>query len=156
MTNDINVLHFDSILTDLKSGNVKQVFQDLSEHINKLIGTPAQTLFDNFTNLEKQSGSGIGNGIAISHMKLPRLTRPLVIYARLTNMVDFNANDGDPVDMICLVLSPEYEGPVHLQRLSKVTRAFNDKPFCNQLRQANDKEEIRMMLKEINSRKIAA
>ena len=106
--------------------------------------------------LEKQGSSGIGNGVAISHMRLPRLTRPMIIYSKLSHMVDFNANDGEPVDLMCLVLSPEFEGPKHLQRLAKVTRFFNDEHFCNQLRQASDKQDIRFILKEMNDRKLAA
>ena len=156
MTNEMNMMHFDSILPELKATNVKQIFQGLSAHVSHLIGTPEKFLFDSLMELEKQESSGIGNSVAISHMRLPRLTRPMIIYSKLSHMVNFNANDGEPVDLICLVLSPEFEGPKHLRRLAKVTRFFNDKHFCDQLRQANNKEEVRFALKEINDRKLAA
>jgi PTS system nitrogen regulatory IIA component len=156
MTNEMNMLHFDSILTELKATNVKQIFQTLSTHVSRLIGTPEKFLLDSLVDLEKQGSSGIGQGVAVSHMRLPRLTRPMIVYAKLSDVVEFQSSDAEPVDLICLVLSPEFEGPKHLQRLAKVTRFFNDKNFCNQLRAAQDKESIRQALKEVNNRKLAA
>jgi PTS system nitrogen regulatory IIA component len=156
MTNEINVLHFDSIITELKATNVKQVFQTLSTHVSRLIGTPEKFILESLINSEKQENSGIGHGVAISHMRLPRLTRPMIVYAKLLSIVDFQSSDGEPVDLVCLILSPEFEGSKHLQRLAKVTRFFNDKNFCAELRAAEDKDDIRLTLKEMNNRKLAA
>lgn len=154
MTNNINELQFDSILLDLKASNTKQIFQKLSEHTARLIGTPKKFLIDHLH--EQEHSSGIGGGVAISHMRLPRLTKPLIIFSKLTHPVDFHAMDGEPVDLVCLVLSPEFEGPKHLSRLAKVSRFFNNNSFCNQLREAQDKGDIQLALKNINMRKIAA
>ena len=156
MTNEMSTIHFDSIITELKATSVIQVFQNLSTHVSRLIGTPEKSILDALTNAEKEVNSGIGHGVAISHMRLPRLTRPMIIYAKLPNAVDFVSNYGDPVDFMCLVLSPEFEGAKHLQRLAKVTRFFNDINFCEQLREAKNKDDIYLILKEINARKLAA
>lgn len=154
MTNDINELQFDSILMDLKASNTVQILQKLSEHTARLIGTPKQLLMDHLQNQEQSSG--IGGGVAISHMRLPRLTKPLIIFVKLSNNVDFKAMDGEPVDLVCLVLSPEFEGPKHLSRLAKVSRFFSSHSFCEQLREAQDKDDVRLALKNINMRRIAA
>lgn len=156
MTNEINKLHFDSIITELKSTSVKGVFQKLSVHVHRLIGTPEKLIFNYLIESEKTDNSGIGNGVAIAHMRLPRLTHPMIIYSKLSQSIDFKSNDGEPVDLVCLILSPEHEGAKHLQRLSKVTRFFNDRVFCNKLRQAKDKDDIRQALKDINNHRIAA
>ena len=156
MTDNIQEIHFDSIVFDLKAGNVKQIYQTLSRHINRLIGTPEKVLFDHLMDSEKEGTAGIGNGVAIPHMRLPRLTNPFIIFVKLAHEVDFKANDDLPVDMVCMVLSPEFEGPKHLARLSQVTRLFNQKEFCDRLRNAQDKDDVRQVVKDLNSRKIAA
>ena len=156
MTNNIHELRFDSIMPDLKVNGTKQLFQKISMHVSKLIGTPEKFVFDTLIEQERQQSSGIGQGVAIPHMKLPRLTKPVVIFAKLSRNIEFNAVDKEPVDLVCVVLSPSYDGPKHLRRLAKVTRFLSDAAFCESLRNANDVDDIRMVLKEVNSRRMAA
>lgn len=149
-------LRFDSIIAELKVTGSKQVFQKLSEHVSRLVGTPQKTVKESLLAQEKAQSSGIGQGVAIPHMKLPSLTKPLVIFAKLARPVDFKSSDDEPVDLVCLVLSPTHDGPKHLRRLARTTRFFTDKSFCNQLRSATDIDDIRLIVKEINNRKMAA
>ena len=156
MTNDIHELHFDSIVMNLKATNSKEVLKKISEHTSRLIGTPKNVLFADLYKQEQESSSGIGGGVAIAHKRLPRLTKPFIVFAKLDKAVEFHAVDSDPVDLVCLVLSPEFEGPKHLSRLSKVSRHFGDQNFCTNLRAAQDDDDVRMVLKELNSRRMAA
>lgn len=156
MTNSFDKLEFDSIITDLKATSTKQVFQNLASHIHRLIGTPEDKIINELSAQEKSICSAIGHGVSVPHMRLPRLTRPLIIFAKLKNAVDFDANDNEWVDMVCLVLSPEYEGSKHLQRLSFVTRCFLNQSFCDDLRNAGDNEDIKFALKQMNAERLAA
>lgn len=156
MTNDIHKIEFDSILIDLKTSGVKHAFKSLSAHIHRLIGAPEDKIFTQLMTLEKEGTSAIGNGVSIPHMRLPRLTRPMTIFAKLPNSVDFGASDGEPVDIICLILSPDFEGPKHLQRLHAVTRFFNNQEIRNALKKAKDKDDVRMILKQENHLRLAA
>lgn len=154
MTHNIHELRFDSILPDLKVTGEKQVFQNLSAHIEKLIGTPSDLLMNELEN--QKHDCAIGKGIAIPHAKLPRLTKPLIVFTRITNPINFNAADRAPVDLVCLVLSPMHDGPIHLRRLAKVSRFFKDSDFCNALRQAQNSDEIKSILTQVNKQRLAA
>lgn len=156
MANDIHKIEFDSILIDLKTSSVKHALKTLSAHVHRLIGAPEDKIFKQFMAFEKEGTSAIGNGVSIPHMRLPRLTRPMTIFAKLPTSIDFSASDGEPVDMICLILSPEFEGPKHLQRLHTVTRFFNNKEIREALRGATDKDDVRMILKQENHLRLAA
>ncbi len=156
MANDIQKIEFDSILIELKTSGVKHALKTLSTHVHRLIGAPEDKIFTQIIALEKEGTSAIGNGVSIPHMRLPRLTRSMTIFAKLSSSVDFGANDGEPVDMICLVLSPEFEGTKHLQRLHTVTRFFNNKEIREALRGAEDKDDVRMILKQENHLRLAA
>lgn len=156
MTNDIQEMHFDSILLDFSANSIKQVHKKLSEHVAHLIGTPEKILFESLMEQEREQSSAIGNGLAIAHMRLPRLTRPIIVFAKLNVAVDFKAADNIPTDMVCLVLSPEFEGPKHLQRLAMTARFFANENTCEKLRETKDKDEVRIVLKNINALRMAA
>lgn len=153
---DTPAIEFDSIIMDLKTTSVKETFLKLSAHINRLIGTPEKVIFNHLMELENKSSSGIGKGVSIPHMRLPRLTRPITVFAKLSSNVDFNSSDGEPVDIVGLVLSPEHEGPKHLQRLAATTRFFNNAETLTNLRMCEDKDDVKMVLKQKNDLRIAA
>lgn len=154
MTHNIHELRFDSILPDLKVTGRKQVFQSLTAHVEKLIGTPADLLMSELE--EQQHNSAIVNGISIPHAKLPRLTKPLIVFTRLIRPIDFNAADNLPVDLVCLVLSPIHDGPIHLRRLAKVSRFFNNSNFCDALRNAQSSDDVKTVVAEVNKQRLAA
>lgn len=156
MTNDIQQFQFDSIIAELKVNSSQDVFKKLSEHTSNLIGTSQKFLYDALIDQENIDNSGIGHGVAITHMRLPRLTKPFIIFAKLNRSVDFEASDNEPVDMVCMVLSPDFEGMKHLSRLAEVSRVFNNKELCFELREAKNKEDIKMALRSFNERKMAA
>jgi PTS system nitrogen regulatory IIA component len=156
MSQNINELRFDSILPDMRVTGRKQVFQNLATHVEKLIGTPANELICELENEEHQQSSAVGHGVSIPNTKLPRLTKPLVIFTRCSHPIDFKAADNLPVDLICLVLSPSHEGTTHLRRLAKVSRFFSNSRFCDLLRHAEDSDDIKSILSEANKQRLAA
>lgn len=156
MTNNIQEIYFDTIIPSLKVMNSKQAYQKISNHVSNLIGVSENTLLNIMLENDALNTSGIGNGVAIAHAKLPRLTRPMIVYAKLDKEIEFNALDDEPVNMVCLVLSPEFEGPKHLQRLSMVTRFFKDNKTRAALEDATDYDSIRMAVKLMNEMKKAA
>jgi PTS system nitrogen regulatory IIA component len=156
MTNNIQELHFDSIILDMKSNNAKQVLQQLAAYTSTMIGTSEDYIAGHLLNAEKTEGTCIGHGVALAHMQLPRLTKPMIILATLATPVTFNGKDEDPVDLACLVLSPEFEGIKHLSRLAMVTRSMVDDTFCEKLRSAETKDQIKFFVHELNSHKKVA
>jgi PTS system nitrogen regulatory IIA component len=159
MTNKDKKLHFDSIMMDVHANSMKQAYQILADQVSQLIGTPKQSIISHLIEAEKNQTAIIGNGIAIPHMRLERLTKPMVVFMKLNNgidAIDMDNVDDIPADLFCLVLSPDYEGTKHLQRLSMVSRAFKNNGFCKLLRQANNKQEIRSAVEIVNEKRIAA
>jgi len=154
---NINELRFDSILPDLKVSSQKQVIQNLSDHVENLIGISSHDMASTLCSLEATKSAVIRNGVAIMDSKLPRLTKPLVIFTRCTKAVDFKASDHTPIDLVCLVLSPTHEvSGTHLRRLAKVSRFFNDQRFCDLLRYAESAIEVKSILAETNKLRLAA
>ena len=69
-------------------------------------GLQAREIFDALLQRERLGSTGVGDGIAIPHGKLPKCARIFGIFARLERPIDFEALDGLPVDLIFLLMAP--------------------------------------------------
>ena len=95
---------------------------------------------------ESMMSTGIGNGIAIPHGKLPEIKELFGLFARLDEPVDFDAIDEQPVDLVFLLLAPEGAGADHLKALARVSRLLRDKSVCEKLRGADQTDAIYALL----------
>jgi PTS system nitrogen regulatory IIA component len=77
---------------------------------------------------------------------LPNLTRLFGLFARLERPVDFEALDGQPVDLIFLLLAPEGAGADHLKALARVARMLRDPAIAHKLRASHDAEALYAVL----------
>lgn len=104
-------------------------------------GTPYLTVGDVFGALirrEKLGSTGIGNGVAIPHARLPGLDEGVGAVIRLSSAIDFDADDGQPVDLIFGLVVPQQSDPGYTRILHTLTHAFADADYRAELRRAND------------------
>lgn len=146
----------DRILLPLRGGTARQVLAGLARAAAQETGLNDRLLQAPLLAQEARQSSGIGGGVALAHLKMRGLAKPCVIFARLTRPVDFNAVDGQPVDLVLLLLSPEADGPLHLRRLSRLSRIMRDETLCSHLRGTDDGDTIRALLTDPQSRRLAA
>ena len=95
-----------AIVPALKVNGKKQAIQELSARAAKLTGQNERLIFETLMQREKLGSTGVGNGIAIPHGKLPKLEKLVGLFARLDRPIDFESLDGQPVDLIFLLLAP--------------------------------------------------
>jgi nitrogen PTS system EIIA component len=133
-----DVLMPEAVLPAVKAGSKKQLLQDISAFAAGLSGMGEREIFDALLQRERLGSTGIGNGIAIPHGKLASLDHLFGVFARLEKPVDFEALDGEPVDLVFLLLAPEGAGADHLKALAKVARALRDPTIAQKLRKTKD------------------
>lgn len=75
---------------------------------------------------EKVMATGLGQSIAVPHAQLADLDTPVVVVGRSQSGVDFNAPDGEPARIICLLLTPVSDQTVQVELLRMVAEAFSD------------------------------
>ena len=90
--------------------------------------------------------TGIGHGIAIPHGKLAKVDRLFGLFARLEKPIDFEALDGEPVDLVFLLVAPEAAGADHLKALARVARVLRDPATTQKLRAARDADAMYAVL----------
>src|SRR6202522_2757220 len=135
-----------AIIPALKVNNKKQVLLELAARAAVLTGQNERAIFDILMQREKLGSTAVGNGIAIPHGKMPNLTRLFGLFARLDRPIDFEALDGQPVDLVFLLLAPEGAGADHLKALARVARLLRNQQTCEKLRAANKPEVLYSLL----------
>lgn len=141
-----DLIDSDAIIASLKAPTKKQALQELSERASAVAGLPAREIFDALLQRERLGSTGVGGGIAIPHGKLPRVARMLGVFARLDRPIDYEALDGEPVDLIFLLLAPESAGADHLKALSRVARSLRDPSLTARLRATKDASGLFLLL----------
>lgn len=124
----------DAVIASLRATSKKQALQELARKAADLTVLEERRIFEVLLERERLGTTGVGNGIAIPHGKLPELTRLYGIFARLDKPIDFDSIDDEPVDLIFLLLAPESAGADHLKALARVSRLLRDRTICSKLR----------------------
>jgi PTS system nitrogen regulatory IIA component len=135
-----------AVMPALKVNSKKQALQELAARAAALCGRSEREALDVLAQRERLGSTGIGNGIAIPHGKLPKLERLFGVFARLDRPIDFEALDGQPVDLLFLLLAPEAAGADHLKALARVARLLRDPEVARKLRESRDAEAIYAVL----------
>jgi PTS system nitrogen regulatory IIA component len=135
-----------AIMPALRVNGKKQTLQEVAARAAELTGQNERTIFEILVQREKLGSTGVGNGIAIPHGKLAKLDKLFGLFARLERPIDFEALDGQPVDLVFLLLAPEGAGADHLRALARVARLLRDPEVARKLRESRDSEALYAVL----------
>ncbi len=141
-----DIVALNAVIPALKVNGKKQAIQEIAARAAELSGLSERMIFESLLQREKLGSTGIGHGIAIPHGKLPKLDRLFGLFARLDRPVDFESLDGQPVDLIFLLLAPEGAGADHLKALARVARLLRDPDVANKLRESRDADALYAVL----------
>jgi PTS system nitrogen regulatory IIA component len=131
------------VINELKSKTKKEVLTELSEVFSKGgFSVNRDEMVEVLLEREKLGSTGIGEGIAIPHGKLPGLNTMIVALGRSKSGIDFESLDGNPVHIFFLLMAPEDSAGHHLKALAKISRMLKDKIFKNDLLEADSAEHM--------------
>ncbi|MET0427405.1 MAG: PTS IIA-like nitrogen regulatory protein PtsN [Microvirga sp.] len=144
-----------AVLPSVRVSGKKQALQELASHAAGLTGLDAGGIFEALLQRERLGSTGIGDGIAIPHGKLPGLNRIVGLVARLERPIDFEALDSQPVDILFLLLAPEGAGADHLKALARVARVLREPGLVERVRATRDPDALYAVLTDIPSPRAA-
>ena len=136
----------EAIVPALKVISKKQALQELAARAATLTGQNERSIFEVLLQREKLGTTAVGYGVAIPHGKLPKLEKMFGLFARLDRPIDFEAMDGQQVDLMLLLLAPEGAGADHLKALARVARLLRDQDIASKLRASRDAEALYAVL----------
>jgi len=138
-----------AVLPALRVNGKKQALQELASHAARITGITDTAIYEALLQRERLGSTGIGEGIAIPHGKLPGLTRIFGLVARLEKPVDFEALDAQPVDVLFLILAPEGAGADHLKALARVARVLREPGLIERVRATRDANALYAIMTEL-------
>ena len=104
---------------------------------------------------EKESTTGVGNGIAIPHGRCKAVDKAGLAAIVLNKPVEYEALDNKPVELLFLIAAPEDKGNVHLEILSKLAMMLMDQEFTFKLKNSRTAEEFIRVIDEAEENKNA-
>jgi nitrogen PTS system EIIA component len=93
-----------------------------------------------------QDPVAIGGGVAVVDCMIDHLDHPYTLVARLTHQVDFQAPDSQPIDLVCVTLSPSDNRIAHIREVGRLTRMMRDQDLCAKLRSASSADAMSALL----------
>lgn len=142
------IIDHQSVFANVKAQNKKQLLLELSQALAARVAIDHRIIFETLLTREKLGSTGIGQGIAIPHGKVPTLNRVYGLFARLATPVDFDSVDGQPVDLVFVLLAPDHAGADHLKALARISRLLRDPEVVDKLRGTAEAESLYAILTE--------
>jgi PTS system nitrogen regulatory IIA component len=137
------------VMDDLRAETKEGVLREMSEVLAAQVPSlSAQSLTAILMGRESLGSTGIGDGVAIPHGKVPGLTRLVAVIGRSRPGVHFHSLDGKPAHLFFLVVAPEQSAGMHLKALARVSRLLKDARFRQSLLAAGDADDFRRILQE--------
>ena len=141
-----DLIALDAVIPSLKAKNKKQVLQELAQRASVLIGIKAHDVFETLLQRERLGSTGVGRGIAIPHGRIAPIKRIFGLFARLEPAIPFDALDGEPVDLVFVLLAPDQAGADHLKALARISRLMRDPESVKNLRASKDRAALYSVL----------
>src|SRR3954463_8857226 len=146
----------DAIVADLKATDRDGVIRELVSSLATAGALPADAVDEVVAALVKreQNGStGFGKGVAVPHVKHPKVKKMSGTVGRSVNGLDFAALDHQPVYSVVLLLSPDNQPQQHLQAMNIIFSNLQKDTFRRFLRQSNTRDAITDLLDEADQGK---
>jgi len=97
---------------------------------------------------EELGSTGIGQGVAMPHAKTGAVRNLVAAFGLSKSGVDFDALDGEPVNIFFLLLAPEEAAGDHLKALARISSLLKDKHFRRALLNAKDADAVEKIIQE--------
>lgn len=137
-----DILDLPGVSLDNPATSKKRVLEEAAKLLARGDNTPdSEQIYERLMERERLGSTGLANGVALPHARMPGVEAASGAFIRLAEPVDFDALDGKPVDLIFCLLVPEQATQEHLDLLAGLARLFGNAQLCEQLRRSQDPSE---------------
>lgn len=141
-------MQIDHILTPertfagVQGGSKKRVLELIGKLVAQHTNLDPDAIYENLIARERLGSTGFGNGIAIPHCRLEDCHQAIGTLLQLDGKIDFDALDGQPVDLIFVLLVPQEATEQHLQILKMLAGKLDNAELRDALRAAPDADAL--------------
>ena len=133
----------DSVLCNAHARSKKHCIEILSELlVRSLPGVAAENIFERLIERERLGCTSLKMGVAFPHCRVDGLESSSGAMIRLSEAVDFDAADGESVDLVFGLLVPTDLDDTHLADISMITSVLNDDGLRARLRESTSSNDL--------------
>lgn len=151
----IDLVSPEAVLCSVKAGSKKQALQEIAHRAADAYGLDTRSVCEGLLAREKLGSTAMGNGVAIPHARIAGLAQIVGLFARLERPVDFEAADGQGVDLLFCLLAPQDAGADHLRALAKVSRLMRDASVRTKLRETDGADALYALVTDLSASRAA-
>lgn len=141
------ILSADRVASGVAVTSKKKALEELSKLLARGTGPlSANEIFNGLTAREKLGSTGLGHGVAIPHGRMAGIANSVGAFVRLKHPVDYDAHDGQPVDLVFGLVVPVAATEEHLKHLAAIAEKFSEDEFCRKVRAAQDDAALHALL----------
>jgi PTS system nitrogen regulatory IIA component len=130
------------VIVDSRTSNKRVLLQELAAKAAASLGLNVDQIVPDLLKREELGSTGIGLGVAIPHARLPDVQRPYGLLARLKAPIEFDAIDGQAVDIVFVLLLPAAAENAQIGALAQVARTLRSAENLARLRAAKNTSEL--------------
>jgi nitrogen PTS system EIIA component len=129
-------------LIDVAAVDKKKLLQTLARKAGTLVNVAPDHILAELQKREGLGSTGVGGGVALPHARFQQVGKPVGLLLRLRWPIDFDAVDGEPVDIVFLLLLPESGDNEPLGALASIARKLRNPEVTTALREARDGRDM--------------
>ncbi|MDH3903109.1 MAG: PTS sugar transporter subunit IIA [Xanthomonadales bacterium] len=144
---DSDLLSPARILAGVRINSKKRLFEFISTTLaRKNPELSSREIFESICAREQLGSTALGNGIAVPHGRINGTDEVQALFLQLIKPLPFDAEDGNPVDLIFALTVPTQCTGDHRKLLSDICERFSDPELLEHLRKSTDANEIWQLL----------
>jgi len=131
------ILSPEATICSLELTSKKKILEKVSQIMAESIDGSSQDIFESLLARERLGTTALGNGIAIPHGRIDSCSQATAVFILLDKAVDYDAVDGQDVDIIFAILVPEQADAQQLKYLAEIAKVLSEPSLVSQIRHAH-------------------
>ena len=130
------------VAIDHRASDKAGLLKDLAARAASALKLPVEAVATEIEKRDELGSTGIGAGVSIPHARFREVKKPFGFLVRLKQPIEFDAIDGQPVDIVFLLMLPAASQLDQLNALAAVARKLRDREVLRRLRTAKSATEL--------------
>ncbi len=130
------------VMIDVAAADKRKLLLAMARKAGSSVDVLPEHVFTELQKREELGSTGVGGGIALPHARFHQVNKPIGMLVRLRKPIDFDAVDGELVDIVFLLLLPEAPNGDQLGALATIARKLRNPQVAAALRDAHDSRDM--------------
>jgi nitrogen PTS system EIIA component len=131
-----------NVMIDVAAADKQKLLSALARKAGSILDVLPEHVLAELQKREGLGSTGVGGGVALPHARFHQVSKPTGVMLRLRKPIDFEAVDGEPVDIVFLLLLPEASDGDQLGALASIARKLRKPEITAALRDARDSAQM--------------